>query len=243
MERPEYARMAALEDTLWWYRALHRDLLAALDSAGLPRGARVLDAGCGTGGFLSRLTAARPDLAVDGLELDEEAAAMTRGKTGLSVLVGSIDRMPYPSGSFSAIVSADVLCHAGVDQHAALTEFHRCLQKGGLLLLNLPAYQWLWSAHDDRVQSAQRYTATGARELALAAGFSQVQVGYRNSLLFPLMLLHRLGKRRGDSESDVRPFPEWQDRLFFGVTDSERGLRARGIRVPFGGSIRVEARK
>jgi SAM-dependent methyltransferase len=243
MERPEYARMAALEDTLWWYRALHRDLLAALDSAELPRGARVLDAGCGTGGFLSRLTAARPDLVAEGLELDEEAAGMTREKTGLSVTVGSIDRMPYPSGAFSAIVSADVLSHAGVDQHVALIECHRCLEREGLLLLNLPAYEWLWSAHDERIQGARRYTTTSARALARAAGFSRVSAEYRNSLLFPLMLLHRLGKRRGDSESDVRPFPEWQDRFFFAVTDAERGLRARGIRVPFGGSIRVEARK
>ena len=53
MELTEYARMDAVEDHMWWYRALHRRLVAAL--AG--RDGCVLDAGCGTGGLLARLLA------------------------------------------------------------------------------------------------------------------------------------------------------------------------------------------
>ena len=241
MERAEYAKMAALEDVLWWYRALHRDLFERLQGAALPRGARVLDAGCGTGGFLARLASVRPDLALEGLDLDEEAAALARDKTGLSITIGSIDRLPYPPSAFLAIVSADVVPHEGVDERAALSEFHRCLAPGGLLLLNLPAYEWLKSAHDARIQGARRYTARRARALVQAAGFSRVSAEYTNSLLLPLMLAHRLFHRRDDDESDVRPFPPWQDRLFYAVTDSERALREKGFHLPFGGSIRVEA--
>ena len=59
MERGEYALMDAAEDRMWWYRALHTRLCDAL------RGTRgsILDAGCGTGGFLAILRARRPDLA------------------------------------------------------------------------------------------------------------------------------------------------------------------------------------
>ena len=57
VEPQEYHLMDAVEDGMWWYRALHTRVLQAL---GRPRG-RVLDAGCGTGGFLARLKAAWPE--------------------------------------------------------------------------------------------------------------------------------------------------------------------------------------
>jgi SAM-dependent methyltransferase len=243
MRREEYDRMATLEATMWWFRALHAELLARLEHAALPPRSRVLDAGCGTGGFLVRLAAARPDLLPEGLELDDHAAAIAREKTGLSIAEGSVAAMPYPSGSFSAIVSADVLCHAGVDERAALAEFRRCLEPGGFLLLNLPAYEWLTSLHDERVHNARRYSATGARGLVSLAGFSNVRVAHWNGLLLPFMLLHRLGLRHGEGSSDVRVFPSWQDRLFFAVTRVERRLSAAGFPMPFGGSLLVEARK
>lgn len=243
MERPEYRRMAELEGSMWWYRALHAGLAGRLDAAGLPPGAALLDAGCGTGGLLARLQAARPDLVLSGLEYDAEAAALARGKTGLPVVTGSVNAMPFPDAAFAAIVSADVLCHGGVDEAAALSEFRRCLQPGGLLLLNLPAYQWMASAHDRHVHNVRRYTAGRARRLLADAGFATVSAGYWNGLLFPLMLLHRLVAGQGTGASDVQPFPAWQDRLFFSATACERRLARAGLALPFGGSVWVWARK
>ena len=249
MERAEYHRMAMLEATMWWYRALHAGLLARIGRLGLPGGARLLDAGCGTGGLLARLSAIRPDLLLHGLEYDAEAAGLARAKlpSGTAVQVGTVNAMPYAADSFDAMVSADVLCHAGVDEAAALAEFRRCLKPGGRLLLNLPAYQWMASAHDVHVHNARRYTAPQARAILAAAGFTAVSCGYWNSLLFPLMLLHRLAagkaKSGGGEGSDVRSFPAWQDRLFFAVTAIERWLAGLGLQFPFGGSVWVEARK
>lgn len=246
MERAEYHRMATLEDTMWWYRALHAGLVDRLGPAGatggLPAGCRLLDAGCGTGGLLARLKAARHDLALFGLEFDPEAAAIAAAKTGLPVQTGSVNTLPFADGAFDAVVSADVLCHAGVDQTAALAGFRRCLKPGGLLLLNLPAYQWMASAHDRHVHNVRRYTAGQARRLVQEAGFGRVACGYWNSLLFPLMLLHRLMAGQDEAASDVRPFPAWQESLFTAVTAAERRLARHGLRLPFGGSVWVEAR-
>ena len=228
---------------MWWYRALHAGLIARLGRAALPAGATILDAGCGTGGLLARLAAARPDLALAGLEFDAEAAEVAQAKTRLPITTGSVNAMPYRTGSFAGIVSADVLCHAGVDEAAALSEFHRCLRPGGLLLLNLPAYQWMTSAHDVHVHNARRYTAGQAHRMVAAAGFTAIATGYWNSLLFPLMLVHRLlpGKEQGGS--DVRPFPAWQNQLFFSVTTVERRLFGPARGLPFGGSVWVWASK
>lgn len=240
---------------MWWYRALHTRLLDRIARLGLPAGARLLDAGCGTGGLLARLAVLRPDLDLQGLEYDAEAAALARAKLDLArppgrdpgkLQVGSVNAMPYGDGQFDTIVSADVLCHAAVDEPAALAEFLRCLTPGGTLLLNLPAYQWMASAHDVHVHNKRRYTLGQARSRLVAAGFTAVSGGYWNSLLFPLMLLHRLtaGKGEGEGEgSDVKPFPAWQDRLFHAVTVIEQRLAGIGLQLPFGGSVWIEAKK
>lgn len=249
MERVEYHRMAVLEATMWWYRALHARLLGRIARLGLPAGARLLDAGCGTGGLLARLVVLRPDLDLRGLEFDAEAAALARAKLPSghdpdSLQVGSVNAMPYAAGQFDAIVSADVLCHAAVDEPAALAEFLRCLKPGGTLLLNLPAYQWMASAHDVHVHNKRRYTLGQARRRLVEAGFIAVYGGYWNSLLFPLMLLHRLTAGSGGGEgSDVKPFPAWQDRLFHAVTVIEQRLADVGLQLPFGGSVWIEAKK
>lgn len=236
MERVEYERMAAVEDTMWWYRALHESLIERLGRLDLKPDSRVLDAGCGTGGLLRRLCQAAPTLECVGLEYDPVAVALAGGKASAPVLQGSVNDLPFDADHFDAILSVDVLCHVNVNEAAALAEFLRCLKPGGSLLLNLPAYEWLKSSHDEHVHNVRRYTAGRARRLAERAGFRIAGLGYWNSLLFPLMLLHRFAGRRR-AESDVQTFPPWQDRLLYSVTFAERRLARWGLRLPFGSSV------
>ena len=243
MERTEYLRMAVLEDSLWWYQALHAALADQLNAANIVPGAHVLDAGCGTGGLLRHLAAARPDLILSGVEIDLEAAAIAARKTSAAVTTGSVNNLPYPDTCFDVVVSADVLCHATVEQRAALAELRRCLKSDGMLLLNLPAYHWMLSAHDRHVHTVRRYTAGEASELVTASGFRVVKAFYRNSLLFPLMLLYRLTVGRQQTSSDVRAIPAVQNKLFLAIITAERKLQRYGFRLPFGGSVLIEARK
>src|SRR6478735_4250434 len=123
MEPQEYHLMVAVEDGMWWYRALHVRVLQAL---GEPQG-RVLDAGCGTGGFLARLKAAWPNAEATGLEYNSDAAARAHAKSGAPVFNGSVMAMPFSDARFEAVTSMDVLCHAAVEPAAALAEMHRVL--------------------------------------------------------------------------------------------------------------------
>lgn len=237
MERAEYRRMAALEDRMWWYRALRASLCQRLEGLGLGQGARLLDAGCGTGGLLRHLGGKFPGFRLQGVEYDPEAAAVASAKAGWPVAVGSVNALPFEAETFDALVSADVLCHAGVEEAVALAEFARCLKPGGRLLLSLPAYDWMRSAHDVHVHNARRYTAARLRQALQRAGFRVTRAGYWNSLLFPVMALHRLTAGQAKAESDVQEFPPWLDRLFFAITVVERGLSRLGLDLPFGGSV------
>ncbi len=236
MEPAEYALMDAAEDRMWWYRALHARLLAAL----APVSGRVLDAGCGTGGFLSIVNVRRPDLCAIGIEWAEQAASRARTKSRAPIARGSVNALPFADNSFDAAVSADVLCHGAVDPAQALGELLRTLKPGGRLIVNMPAYMWMLSAHDRQVHNALRQTARETGAMLRHAGFRNIRARYWNSLLLPLMILQRKVLATGESSSDVAPFPPWLDAILHATTDIERRLP---FALPFGGSVLAIAEK
>lgn len=244
METAEYAALDRLEGRMWWYRGLHRQIAAALRRSlpAVPDGA-VLDAGCGTGGVLSFLRPAVSGRRLLGVEIDAQAAQRAAAKSGAAIAVGSINALPLADRSVAVVVSADVLCHARVDPAAALAEIARVLAPGGQAILNLPAYDWLRSAHDVRVHTARRFTAAGIRPLLLAAGLTPLRTTYWNSLLLPLMVLRRLLWRGEHAGSDVMEYPALLNALFGAILAVERGLIGLGLRLPAGGSLLVVARK
>ena len=143
---------------MWWFAALHANLvLLCRRIGGRDAGRTLLDAGCGTGGLLARLSRALPDRDAIGLDADRVACERAAAKSGRPVCAGSVNALPFADGAFGAIFSADVLCHEGVDEGAALAQFHRVLCERGVLILNLPAYSWLMSAHDRAVANVRRY--------------------------------------------------------------------------------------
>ncbi|MEJ0020531.1 MAG: class I SAM-dependent methyltransferase [Acetobacteraceae bacterium] len=234
MELAEYTLMDAAEERMWWYRALHRRIVDAL--AGVT--GVVLDAGCGTGGLLARLHAARPDLRLAGVEWAAAGAGRAAAKSGALIARGSVNALPFAPASFDAAVAADVLCHAGVDPPVALAELRHALRPGGRLVVNMPAYTWLLSEHDRRVHNARRCTAGELATLLTAAGFVSVRVRYWNSLLLPLMIAQR--KLRRTESSDVAPFPPWLDAILHGMTEIERRLP---LSLPAGGSVLATAER
>jgi SAM-dependent methyltransferase len=235
----EYDKLDRIEDRMWWFAAMHTNLLAAaqrlaIDRVHLP----ILDAGCGTGGFLSRLAIKYCRRAVIGLDLDLGACTRAAIKSARPVCAGSINDLPFANNTFAAIFSADVLCHEGVDEARALRQFHRCLCQNGWLILNLPAYRWMLSRHDSAVSNVRRYTATSLRRLLKAVGFRPVYISYWNTLLLPLMIIARklVPQDRG-VVSDVRLYPPSVEMLCRAATTVETALLRSGIRLPFGGSI------
>ena len=239
MKPSEYDKLDRVEDRMWWFAAMHANLLvaaqlAAIDRLDLP----ILDAGCGTGGFLSRLAAQYSGRPVIGLDLDLRACTRAAIKSARPVCAGSINDLPFANDALAAIFSADVLCHEGVDESRALRQFHRCLSQNGWLILNLPAYRWMLSHHDLAVSNVRRYTATSVRRLLEAVGFRPVYISYWNALLLPLIVIARklVPGHRGVI-SDVKLYPRSVEMVCRAATVLEAALLRRGTRLPFGGSI------
>ena len=245
MERSEYDKLDQVEDRMWWFAAMHRNLLEVarrvpVRAANLP----ILDAGCGTGGFLLRLAHKYGDKAIFGLELNPNACMRAAAKSARPVCAGSVNDLPFPDGSLAVIFSADVLCHRSVDERRALQQFHRCLAEDGWLILNLPAYRWMLSQHDAAVRNVRRYTASRLRDLLVMADFHLLDVFYWNSVLFPLMAITRKFLPRDHlAGSDVKLHSPAIDVLCSTATGIETALLRRGVRFPFGGSVLAIATK
>jgi SAM-dependent methyltransferase len=210
MRPEEYEAMYTVEDGHWWYVGMRRiaDALLADRFNGRRGALQVLDAGCGTGGNSAHL---RRYGAVTGIDFSQHALAYARERPGIRLARASVESLPFADESFDLVLSNDVLCHLAVaSDAAAVREFRRVLRPGGVLFLQLPAYEWLRSHHDAAVHTEHRYTAAETRSLVTAGGLRVRRVTYANSLLFPAATLWRALHRvlpgaREDERSDVRP--------------------------------------
>lgn len=234
--------MAAVEDAMWYYRALHRLVGTALVRAGLPPRADVLDAGCGTGGLLRRLRAAQPGWALAGLDFAPLACELARERTGLPVTEGSVTSLPFAAAAFDAVVSLDVVCQVE-DPAAALREFFRVVRPGGVAVLTMPAYRWMFSYHDRAVGNLRRYSRAETADLMRAAGFAVTYATYWNTLLFPLAVLQRKVLRAAAADSDVRLYPAPVEAICDSMNVIEHAWLRRGGRLPWGNSVLAVGRR
>lgn len=210
MDPTEYANIARLEDQHWWYRGMAAISLALLVTRGEtapPLTApplRILDAGCGPGGMLSKLAAIGQPIGLDFHPL-AMAHAQHQFASRFPLLRASITQLPLPANHFDLITSFDVLCHRAVsDDRLVLSEFFRSLKPGGRMLLRVPALDSLRGAHDVVVHTQRRYTRAELESKLKAVGFNLHRLTYANSLLLPLIYIRRQrSASNAEKNSDV----------------------------------------
>jgi len=247
MDRIVYDRMAAHDSTHWWYTA-RRDILADFlaREGHLPRDARILEIGCGTGHNLPMLAAFGT---VDAIEIDPAAREIASARLGKPVGAAPLpDLTGVERGSYDLVAVLDVVEHIA-DDVAALKAMAACLKPGGKILITVPAHQWMWSAHDVVNHHHRRYSKASLAAAIRAAGLEPRKLGYFNSLLFPLAAASRLaGRLTGKDDSDDSPPPRLLNALFEAIFRLERHLVGRvplspGVSIitlamPGGGSAR-----
>jgi SAM-dependent methyltransferase len=252
MLESEYHRMAQLEAGLWWHTSLHADLLDMIRKQfGNARDLRILDAGCGTGGFLGFLRRHGYSNCT-GIDISPIAVDFCK-QQGLDVLQGSIadPAALAQAGKADVIVAMDVICSLPDDGQRV--DFFRAacrlLNDGGLLIVQTPAFRCLGGIHDLAVGVNKRYTRHDMRALLTVAGIDACSLRYRLMLLTPLVFVARawqrlrlklFGEDRVKIESDVKMPPPAINALLFHLQRAEdRWLPFR----PFGTSLQILVKK
>jgi SAM-dependent methyltransferase len=237
MERIVYDRMAQIDQLHWWYKA-RREILSALISRKitLPEGARILEIGCGTGHNLEML---RHFGRVDAIEVDAAARAIASRRLGHEVMDAPLPDLPgVPDATYDLIAILDVIEHIDEDK-AGLESLARKLKPGGKILITVPAFPWMWSAHDVVNHHKRRYTKKTLRALVAAAGLRVEMMSWFNSLLFPLAAASRLaGRLTGKEDSDDTLPPRPVNALFEWIFGLERYAVGR---LPFPPGVSIAA--
>lgn len=173
-----YRRIYEAEERHWWYRGMRSISAALLGSRLAAPGSRLLDAGCGTGGFLRWALDRGSFAGAAGVDLGAAAIELARARVPEADLrTAPLASLPFDDASFDLVVTNDVLQHVPeADVAASLAELRRVLARGGTLLLRTNGARRLRRERDDW-RAYDRPTLRGALE---AAGFACERVTYAN---------------------------------------------------------------
>src|SRR6185312_15111914 len=172
--------------------------------------------------------------------MDASARAIISRKTNdhYDVRAGHLpDEIPFRDQRFDLICMFDVLEHVDRDTEA-LVALKPLLKENGRILLTVPAYQWLWSAHDEFLHHQRRYSGVDLRWKISAAGFRPLKFSHYNAVLFPLAAVVRLkDKLLGNTKISGTAIPSSPvNRLLKHVFGAERYF-LRYLNFPFGVSL------
>lgn len=241
MRYEELERMYRLEDDYWWFVGRRRLVHSLVQRYG-PPDPMILDAGCGTGGTMDYL---RPLGSVYGADLSLDALQFCRSRGHQALLQCRAESIAARGDSFDVVVASDLLEHLP-DDAAGVQEAFRVTKPGGIVVITVPAYQWLWSEHDEALSHLRRYSKRELRGLLEQAGADVVKLTYAVCLVFPAIVGVRVLQRRKHKSSaphtQLMPVPDWANRLLVSIHDLEAWWLTRAG-FPWGATLVAVARK
>jgi SAM-dependent methyltransferase len=234
MEERLFCEMDTIEKNHWWFVGRRSIVLRVINKfVKLKPEARILDAGCGTGGnleFLSKLGY------VVGLEPNQQAIEFAKKKDVAPVVQGELPGfLPFPLNNFDLVVVLDVLEHTD-DDESALKALVPLLKPNGHLIITVPAFPFLWSSHDQIHHHRRRYLLPEIEKTIRCSGLQVVYASYYNTWLFPVIASVRLVKARFkvlEKASDLRLPPKVVNSFLRALFSSEKNFIGR-MRLPLG---------
>jgi len=190
MEKNSYDIESRIEGLHWWFVVRRKLLKVILSSINVPKNCLTLDIGCGAGSNLKPLESS--GLYVIGLDKSIYALTLVRRKGEIPLLVGDLNKLPIKTNSVGLIIAMDILEHLEDDSNG-ISECYRALSEGGLLILTVPAFKFLWGIQDVVTGHKRRYSKREITDKIRGVGFDILKSSYFNFFLFfPILFARRM---------------------------------------------------
>lgn len=204
---------------------------------------RILDFGCGSGYFVGQL--AKMGYQSFGLDNSVEAIEFGRNQGTKNLAVVDGNRINSPDNYFDCILLLDVLEHLE-NESPIIKEIERVLLPGGIAIITVPAFKFLWGVQDEISRHYRRYRMPQLLNVVQRSGsFNITFKSYFNTFLFfPIAAIRLFSKwfHIENRESDFDINSRLLNRLFFFIFNMEKNF-LRHVTFPFGVSIITVLRK
>ena len=187
MDLKEKAVLGDAVSAHWYYVSKGRAMLELLNGFRAPE---ILDVGAGSGVFSRYLVdrqVCQSAVCVDPGYAEEKEESY---KSASIRYVRKIEKITQ-----RLVLMIDVLEHVE-DDLQLLKKYTRELVPGARVLVLVPAFQFLWSAHDDFLGHLRRYRLSTLETLLTEAGLTVLRGRYFFGLLFPLVAVLRVYRYR-----------------------------------------------
>jgi len=214
----------------FWFKS-KKDLINILFNKIGRKNLRILNIGSGTGADLEIMNRFGNIYIID---VNKKALDLIPSNLYYEKKVCDATALPYPNDFFDIVCSFDVFEHIKNDKKAVL-EAHRVLKKNGWLLLMVPAFNFLFSAHDKALLHYRRYSKKKLYDLLRI--FKYEYLSYWNSILFIPLSILRILKKRAKPKTDYFNLPSLLEIVFLNFLRIENKIIMKDYRLPFGLSL------
>ena len=241
-----YEKMVEFDSNHFWYIGREEIVLSFISNNMNDSIERILDYGCGAGRLVGELQKKYNDKEIVGADSSDKSLGYCRDR-GILKLVDLKKRNNFHN-DVDMIVCLDVLEHIEDDEEL-LIKIKTMLRAGkekGLLLITVPAYDFLWSGEDYVSRHFRRYTKRVLYNKLLKVGFEVRRISYFNTLLLLPYVFLLVGKRillpKTMYQSDFKNVNKYLNKFLAKIFSLEK-LFLNNISFPFGASIVVVAKK
>ncbi|MES3005126.1 MAG: class I SAM-dependent methyltransferase [Patescibacteria group bacterium] len=188
MQINHYQTLYDSEKTHWWYRVRREFVHKLINEYFAGRNdLSILDVGCGTGALMKELEVYGE---VFGVDFSEQAVDFCKSRGIKNIKRSIMEELLHEDKTFDLVLALDVLEHIP-DDKKGLSEIYRVLKPGGVVIIFVPAFSFLWGVTDVVSQHFRRYTKPEIIRAAESTNFKVLYSSYFNFLLFPPILLAR----------------------------------------------------
>jgi SAM-dependent methyltransferase len=231
-----YGRVyAALYARHWWWRSREAAILELVRAIQPQHGfGNILDVGCGDGLFFDQLHAFGE---VEGIEASKDLVD-PNGRHRDRIHIAPFDSHFQPGRRYGLVLMLDVLEHL-TDPVAALRHAIDLSEPGGKIVITVPAFNALWTAHDYMNHHRLRYTKSTFAQVARKAGLQIEMTRYLFQWTFLVKLAQRSLERLLGSRNPIPSIPPAPiNRALYLLSRAEQKIFAR-VPAPFGSSLLI----